>query len=155
MKSNVFAPQELWLRNRCCPLKALDAHLNIALIHHPLEWLSPVESVAYQAGPWRKCAFYSTFDGEQLTLYPIRFEHSPRPVWTTDPSVYPGEHSNNHQKSLAIPRLAGKFLKTPVSQLKKLGPLNAWLGADHPGDCHRYELIRSKPRLMDVLLLQN
>ena len=33
-----------WCQGPNCPLKALGAHLNIALIHHPLEWLSPVES---------------------------------------------------------------------------------------------------------------
>jgi tetratricopeptide (TPR) repeat protein/predicted phosphodiesterase len=124
-------------------LNELNADLKIALIHHPLEWLNPIEAsniqaelessvdillrghlheariesiaspegeslrcaagAAYQSRKWPNRAFYATFHGSELTLYPIRYEDAPRPIWTTDPSVFPRDRG--HEKSFRIPRL--------------------------------------------------
>ena len=141
---------KLWIGRRCldsalAELNKLNADLKIALIHHPLEWLNPIEgsniqaelessvdillrghlhearieSVASPEGEWLRCAagaayqgsewpnraFYGTFDSGELTLYPIRYEDAPRPVWTTDSSVFPHAHADGHQKTFPVPRL--------------------------------------------------
>ena len=155
---------KLWVGRRCldaaiADLKKLDAELNIALIHHPLEWLSPTEGgsilaaleesvhillrghlhearietvvspegqmlrcaagAAYQSRKWPNRAFYATLDGDRLTIRPIKYEDAPRPLWTTDASVFPRDA--NHERSFAIP---GKKLKMPaVSARRESAPL--------------------------------
>ena len=139
---------KLWIGRRClepamAELIKLKADLNIALIHHPLEWLNPIEGsniqaelessvdillrghlhesrvesvaspegeclrcaagAAYQSRKWPNRAFYATFHNGELTIYPIRYEDAPRPIWTTDPSVFPRD--DGHEKSFRIPRL--------------------------------------------------
>ena len=149
---------KLWVGRRClgtavAELKEFDAELNIALVHHPLEWLHPeegsnieaelessvdvvlrghlheprVESVvspeganlrcaagaAYQTRRWPNRAFYATFDGSDVALFPIRYEDSRRSIWTTDSGVFPRD--KGHERSFPVPRLAGKTKATPPS----------------------------------------
>lgn len=51
---------------------------------------------AYQGSDWPNRVMYVTVDYEakKLTIIPIRYEDSPRPIWTTDPSVWPREQSH-------------------------------------------------------------
>ena len=138
--------EKLWVGRRCldtaiADLEKLDAELNIALIHHPLEWLSATEGgniqaaleesvhillrghlhearietvvspegqilrcaagAAYQTRKWPNRAFYATLDGDRLTIFPIRCEDAPLPLWTTDASVFPRDAG--HEKTFAIP----------------------------------------------------
>jgi len=105
------------------------AELTIALIHHPLDWLSQVErsnikaalgesvdlllhghcheidaesiasanggfiklaaGAAYQTRKWPNSAMYVTFEGNRVTIFPIRYEDSPNEKWTLDTSVFP------------------------------------------------------------------
>jgi tetratricopeptide (TPR) repeat protein len=149
---------KLWIGRRCLDaaledLRADKADLTIALIHHPLEWLSAIEAAnieaalqdsvdlilrghlhetkvetvassegqnlrcaagaSYQTRRWPNRALYATFDGSALTIYPIRYEDAPRPIWTTDPSVFP--RAANHERSFPIARLAGSKTSTPSS----------------------------------------
>jgi tetratricopeptide (TPR) repeat protein/UDP-2,3-diacylglucosamine pyrophosphatase LpxH len=126
-------------------LADLKAEFNVALIHHPLDWLSDlersniksalqaqvdfilrghlheteVESVAsafgqslfcaagaaYQTRKWPNRAMYSALNGKELTVFPIRYEDTPKEVWTVDPSLFPTESKNDYQKNFPIPRL--------------------------------------------------
>jgi len=129
MNSALFCEDEedhakLWIGRRClepalAELKNLNADLNIALIHHPLDWLNPVESpniqgelessvdivlrghlheariefvtspegehlrcaagASYNSRRWPNRAFYATFEGTGLTIYPIRTKTRPAP----------------------------------------------------------------------------
>ena len=124
--------QKLFIGRRCLDaakkqIAAVD--LTIALIHHPLDWLSPVEranikaalgesvdlllhghyhetetesiasanggylklaaGASYQTREWPNSAMYATFENNQVTIFPIRYEDSPREVWTLDTSLYP------------------------------------------------------------------
>ncbi|MSV27314.1 MAG: hypothetical protein EXQ52_01000 [Bryobacterales bacterium] len=139
---------KLWIGRRCldaalAELRALETELSIALIHHPLEWLSEIEGeniqaalrasvhillrghlhkaqidsvasaegellrcaagAAYQTRKWPNRALYATFSNGSLTVHPIRYEDSPLPTWTTDPSVFP--HHDKHERSFPVPRL--------------------------------------------------
>jgi tetratricopeptide (TPR) repeat protein/predicted phosphodiesterase len=109
--------------------KAGGTDLDIALLHHPLDWLHDVErtpikallrdnfdlvlnghmheldaeyatgvtgkalhiaaGACYQTRNWPNRAFYCSWDGSEVEVFPIRYEDSPRPVWTTDPSLFP------------------------------------------------------------------
>ncbi|MBK8211101.1 MAG: tetratricopeptide repeat protein [Rhodospirillales bacterium] len=46
---------------------------------------------AHQESKYPKRALYGTFDGRSVTVFPIRYEDSPTPVWTVDPSLFPRE----------------------------------------------------------------
>ncbi|MDA0159166.1 tetratricopeptide repeat protein [Solirubrobacter ginsenosidimutans] len=48
-----------------------------------------VAGAAYQTRRWPNRAMYVTAENGSLEVFPIRFEDSPRPVWTVDPSVFP------------------------------------------------------------------
>jgi tetratricopeptide (TPR) repeat protein/predicted phosphodiesterase len=114
--------------------------LKIALIHHPLDWLSDIErpnieaalcdsfdvilrghlheneaeppvfaaGAAYQSRKWPNRALFASFDNGRLTIFPIRYEDSPREVWTDDVSLYPREPG--HQKTFPLAR----FRQTPA-----------------------------------------
>jgi tetratricopeptide (TPR) repeat protein/predicted phosphodiesterase len=122
-------------------LSAQDADLRIALIHHPLEWLSDVErtnvraslqqsvdvilrghlhetevasvvsasgttlliaaGAAYQTRKWPQCAVYAAFDGLQVSVMPIRYYDSPKPVWTIDPSIFAQDSDHSHRWPVA------------------------------------------------------
>ncbi|MFZ1416276.1 MAG: metallophosphoesterase [Defluviicoccus sp.] len=144
--------EKLWIGRRCLDLAAselqkLDANLRLALIHHPLDWLSghersnikaklqdhvdvilrghlhetDIESVtgitgnvvhlaagaAYQTRQWPNRALYVTFDGNGLTVFPIRYEDKPQEVWTVDTSVFPLDP--DFQRQFAIPRLCSNL----------------------------------------------
>lgn len=132
------------------PLKdveACNADLRVALLHHPLDWLSDIErsnvkrslqntfdvmlrghlhetdvesvvsatgeevlyvsaGAAYQTRKWPNRATYVSFDGTDITIFPIRCEDSPSEIWTVDPSVFPSEEPG-YEKSFPIHRLAG------------------------------------------------
>ena len=135
--------QKLFIGRRCLneakkQLAAVD--LAIALIHHPLDWLSPIErsnikaalgesvdlllqghyhetetegivsanggylklaaGASYQTGKWPNTAMYATVDCNKVTIFPIRYEDSPREVWALDTSVFP---SPSYSKSFLIP----------------------------------------------------
>ena len=161
INSSLFCQDEndhhkLWIGRRCldlatADLKKIGAEVNIALIHHPLDWLSPIEGsniqaeldnsvhillrghlhdtkiesvastegelfrcaagAAYQTRKWPNRALYGTLDGNSVTVYPIRYEDAPRPVWTTDPSVFPRDPS--HKRAFPLPE---KMLSPATSQ---------------------------------------
>jgi formylglycine-generating enzyme required for sulfatase activity/predicted phosphodiesterase/energy-coupling factor transporter ATP-binding protein EcfA2 len=135
--------QKLFIGSRCldeAKRQLAAAELTIALIHHPLNWLSQVErrnikaalgesvdlllhghcheidaesiasvnggylklaaGAAYQTREWPNSAMYATFNGNQVTVFPIRYEDTPREVWTLDTSVFP---SPSYIKSFLIP----------------------------------------------------
>ena len=126
--------EKLFLGRRCLDeankqLVQHKADLTIALIHHPLHWLNPVEQrniratleasvdvllqghfhqvvtekivaanggylklaagASYQTQKYPKSAMYATFYGTQVTIFPIRYEDTPREEWTLDTSVFP------------------------------------------------------------------
>ena len=138
----------LWVGRRCLDaaveeLKILRTDVNLALVHHPLEWLHPIEGsniqaeleasvhillrghlheprvelvaasegellrcaagASYQTSKWPNRALYATRTENRLTIFPIKYEDSPRPLWTTDSGVFPRDP--NHEKSFAIPKL--------------------------------------------------
>ncbi len=103
--------------------------LRIALMHHPFDWLSPLESTnvksevrshvdcilsghlhetdadsvvgvsgsvlhlkagaSYQTRNWPNTAMICTLSASRLIVCPIRYEDSPREVWTVDTSIFP------------------------------------------------------------------
>jgi len=108
----------------------LESDLNIALVHHPLHWLSPVEQAniratletsidlllqghfhqavtesidsidgggylklaagaSYQTRQYPNSALYATHFQGEVTIFPIRYEDTPREEWTLDTSVFP------------------------------------------------------------------
>ena len=67
--------------------------------------LHMVAGAAYQTRQWPNRALYEMFRDGGIEVYPIRYEDQPRPLWTTDPSVFPFEL--NHTKRFAVPRLSG------------------------------------------------
>ncbi len=126
--------EKLFLGRRCLDeankeLVQRKADLTIALIHHPLHWLNPVEQgniratleasvdvllqghfhqvvtekivaanggylklaagASYQTRKYPNSAMYATFYGNQVTIFPIRYEETPREEWTLDTSVFP------------------------------------------------------------------
>jgi tetratricopeptide (TPR) repeat protein/predicted phosphodiesterase len=135
-------------------LQALNADLRVALVHHPLDWLSGHErpniqasletSVdillrghlheteaqgvvsgrggllhvatggAYQTRRWPNRALYATFEDRHLTIFPIRYEDSPRELWTVDPSVFP--EAPGYEGRFLIPRLATPAGDRPIAQ---------------------------------------
>ncbi|MFN0104157.1 MAG: metallophosphoesterase family protein [Bryobacteraceae bacterium] len=56
---------------------------------------------AYQSRRWPNRALYGTFADGRVTIYPIRYEDSPREIWTTDPSVFPLDVT--HERSFSVP----------------------------------------------------
>jgi predicted phosphodiesterase len=138
---------KLWVGRRCLDqaiveLKRIKAELNIALIHHPVNWLSPKESsniqaelddavhillrghlhdtkvesaaspegelfccaagAAYDTREWPNRAIYASLEDDRLTIFPIRYEDDPRPIWTTDPRVFPRDP--DHQRTFQLPK---------------------------------------------------
>ena len=121
-------------------LAQIEADLTIALIHHPLDWLSPFEQgnirakleasvdvllqghfhqvvtekivaanggylklaagASYQTRQYPNSAMYATFYGNQVTIFPIRYEDTPREEWTLDTSVFP---SPSYMGSFVMP----------------------------------------------------
>jgi formylglycine-generating enzyme required for sulfatase activity/predicted MPP superfamily phosphohydrolase len=123
---------KLFIGRRCLDAakkQLAAADLTIAMIHHPLDWLSLLEQskieatleasvdlllqghfhhtaaegivsansgylklaagAAYQTRYYQNSAMYATFDGYQVTIFPIRYEDTPREIWTLDASVFP------------------------------------------------------------------
>ena len=66
------------------------------------ELLRCAAGAAYQTRKWPNRALYAERLDDELKIYPIRYEDSPRPVWTTDPSVFPRDH--DHHRSFRISR---------------------------------------------------
>ncbi len=136
--------EKLFLGRRCLDeankeLVQRKADLTIALIHHPLHWLNPVEQgniratleasvdvllqghfhqvvtekivaanggylklaagASYQTRKWPNSAMYATFYGDQVTIFPIRYEDN-RELWTLDTSVFP---SPSYRGSFVMP----------------------------------------------------
>lgn len=60
-----------------------------------------VAGAAYQAAPWPRRAHWLTFSSHDVCVEPIRFEETPTPVWTTDPSLFP--HDPGHVRTLGLP----------------------------------------------------
>lgn len=123
-------------------LSGQGADLKIALMHHPLEWLSDVErsnikatlqgsvdvilrghlhetdvesvvspqggslhlaaGAAWQTRKWPNRALYSTFADGHVTVSPIRYEDTPKEIWTVDPTVFP----HPYEGRVAVPRYA-------------------------------------------------
>jgi formylglycine-generating enzyme required for sulfatase activity/GTPase SAR1 family protein len=143
--------QKLFIGRRCiaeakAQLGAAD--LTIGLIHHPLDWLSPIEQskikatlgetidlllqghyhetetegiantyggylrlaagAAWQSQQWAKSAMYATFDSNEVSIFPIRYENRPSENWTLDTSLFP---SPTYIKSFPIPGRADPLLR--------------------------------------------
>jgi len=138
---------KLFVGRRCLEpalgqLKALDPTIRIALVHHPLDWLSSFErqnirsslidhvdvilqghlheagiaavsmwtgrnlycaaGAAYQTRERPNTAYYATFDGRQVEVFPICYVDQPREVWTLDADLFPDEPE--HVMSFPVPR---------------------------------------------------
>ncbi|MFN0104156.1 MAG: metallophosphoesterase [Bryobacteraceae bacterium] len=74
---------------------------------------------AYDSRKWPNRALYATFADGSVTIYPIRYEDSPRETWTTDPSVFPG--GAKHEHTFLVPRLVSgnNALGAAVSALSR------------------------------------
>ncbi|TLU54338.1 MAG: NACHT domain-containing protein, partial [Chlorobium sp.] len=137
--------EKLFVGRRCLDAakKQLAASdLTVALIHHPLDWLSPFEQsniesdleesvdlllqghfhqtsakglvsanggylklaagASYQTRNWPNSAMYGTFESNQVTIFPVRYEDKPRERWTLDTSLFP---SPSYTGRLTIPGL--------------------------------------------------
>lgn len=46
---------------------------------------------SYCTRKWPNRAMFATFDGSNLAVHPIRYEDTPRELWTLDPTVFPHE----------------------------------------------------------------
>ncbi len=129
--------EKLFIGNRCldeAKKQLSSSDITIALVHHPLEWLSPVEQAkirrklvesvdlllqghfhqlasesiisaqgeylklaagaAWQTLQWPNSAMYATFDGHQVSIFPIRYENIPE-HWTLDTSLYPEPYTKS------------------------------------------------------------
>jgi len=71
------------------------------------ELLRCAAGAAYQTRKWPNRAVYAEWLDDELRIYPIRYEDSPRPIWTTDPSVFPRD--KDHQRSFPIARRTRQF----------------------------------------------
>jgi tetratricopeptide (TPR) repeat protein/UDP-2,3-diacylglucosamine pyrophosphatase LpxH len=156
---------KLWIGRRCLDvalseLRKIDAELNIALLHHPLDWLSATEmanvqaeleasvhillrghlhetrvqsvaspegeilqcatGAAYQTRKWPIRALYATLEGRQVTIFPIRYEDSPRERWTIDPSVFPPQE--NHTRRFEIPDHSAKQAEPQAQPIRSSAP---------------------------------
>lgn len=66
----------------------------------------------YQTRDWPNTASYATFDGGQVTIFPIRYEDQPREVWTVNPSQFPD--AARHEMSFPVPsELSFRSLRVP------------------------------------------
>ncbi len=156
--------EKLFIGSRClneAKKQFVAADLTIALIHHPLEWLSSVEQgkireklvalvdlllqghfhkpatesitsargeylklaagAAWQSRQYPNSAMYVTFDNNQVTVFPIRYENEPE-VWTLDTSLFPSPYT----KSFPIPgRTNNTAQSTSPKKLDKLHQLDS------------------------------
>ena len=146
--------QKLFIGRHCldsAKKQLAAADLTVALIHHPLDWLSPVErakikaalgesvdlllhghyhetetesiasanggylklaaGASYQTREWPNSAMYATFENNQVTIFPIRYEDSPCEVWALDTSLY---SSPAYTRSFPIPGRADAGLPPAV-----------------------------------------
>jgi predicted MPP superfamily phosphohydrolase len=139
--------EKLFVGRRCldsalAALDRLNANLKVALLHHPPEFLSPLErqqiraglidhvdiiltghlheagiagidmwtgrnlycaaGAAYQTRDWPNTAYYATFGGDRVGIFPICYVDQPREVWTLDTSLFPDEPG--YQMSFPVPR---------------------------------------------------
>ena len=139
--------EKLFVGRRCLDtalkeLKGLDASLRIALMHHPLEFLSGLErqhiraglideldvvltghlheagvagiqmgtgrnlrcaaGATYQTRDWPNTAYYATFEGDHVRIFPIYYVDVPRELWTLDTSLYPYEPG--YEMRFPVPR---------------------------------------------------
>ncbi len=137
--------QKLFIGRRCLDkakkqLQVLESDVKIALLHHPLDWLSQVErsnirstlgnlvdlllhghchetdtesivsanggylklaaGAAWQTRQWPNRALYATYYGNQVTIFPIRYEDTTVEKWTLDPGILP---SPSYTRSFTIP----------------------------------------------------
>ncbi|MBV5289041.1 SUMF1/EgtB/PvdO family nonheme iron enzyme [Pelodictyon phaeoclathratiforme] len=156
------------------------ADLKVAMIHHPLDWLSPIEQsnieakleesvdlllqghyhqtstksivaenggylklaagAAYQKGQWSKSSMYATFDGSGVTIFPIRYEGTPREVWTLDTSLYP---LPSYTKQFPVP---GRNADQQVSSLPLIACDNGMVTASGRPEINSYERYRESLR---------
>lgn len=153
--------EKLFIGRRCLDVakrQLVAADLTIALIHHPLDWLSSVEranikavlgtsvdlllhghyheiaqesilstngmylklaaGAAYQSRQWPNTAMYATFNYNQVTIFPIRYEEIPREVWTLDTSIflppeYIGTFPIHDIKTKPLFRIVKVFIASP------------------------------------------
>jgi len=151
---------KLFIGRRCLDAakkQLAAADLTIAMIHHPLDWLSHVERMkikaaldesvdlllqghyhetdmegivsgkggylklaagaSYQSREWPNTAMYATFDGNQVTIFPIRYEDTPREAWMLDTSVF---SSPSYIKSVPIPRRSSTCTTDSADQTQPL-----------------------------------
>ena len=52
-------------------------------------YLKLAAGASYQTRKWPNSAMYATCEKNQVTIFPIRYEDSPREAWTLDTSVFP------------------------------------------------------------------
>jgi tetratricopeptide (TPR) repeat protein/predicted phosphodiesterase len=78
------------------------------------EILRCAAGAAYQSRKWPNRALYGTLENGCLTIYPIRYEDSPKEIWTTDPSVFPREEK--HSRKFEIHTLANSKVEPQTPQ---------------------------------------
>jgi hypothetical protein len=160
----------------------------IALLHHPPEFLSPLErqqiraglidhvdiiltghlheagiagidmwtgrnlycaaGAAYQTRDWPNTAYYATFGGDRVEIFPICYVDRPREVWTLDTSLFPDEPG--YQMSFPVPR-------EPSFRSFRLP--EGWDGVFHPpaqriGDAAKPAVSGQPPRPARVVTLE-
>ena len=73
-------------------------------------YLKLAAGASYQKREWPNSAMYATCEKNQVTIFPIRYEDSPREVWTLDTSLFP---SPSYIGSFLIPGLTNPCTSVP------------------------------------------
>jgi formylglycine-generating enzyme required for sulfatase activity/predicted MPP superfamily phosphohydrolase/energy-coupling factor transporter ATP-binding protein EcfA2 len=95
-------------------------------------YLKLAAGASYQTREWPNSAMYATFENNQVTIFPIRYEDSPREVWALDTSLYP---SPAYTRSFSIPGRADAGLPpaavfgNTASRKKNLEPTSSPLSS--------------------------
>jgi len=90
---------------------------------------------ANQTRRWPNRALYATFEDRHLTIFPIRYEDSPREVWTVDPSVFP--EAPRYEGRFALARLAAPVARPATQAEERPIATPAEAGVPAPQSRHR------------------
>jgi nucleoside phosphorylase/predicted phosphodiesterase len=110
---------------------ALQSHVDIVLRGHLHETdvqhiagvtgeaLHMAAGASYQTRGWPNRALYATLDGGAIEIFPIRYEDSPREVWTLDTSLFP---TAPYTRTFAVPRITARRVHAGPTWKPQQGP---------------------------------